>query len=80
MAVSAKSHRIYRCSPLLAVCWPGKRRHATFHLDHFFSDWSYVVNRRGAYKFWDLVRLVGTDVHTEWQPRYYVYTGETERD
>jgi hypothetical protein len=64
----------------LASRWPGRKRRAILHLDHFFSDWRLMVRMRGPYSFQHIVRLMGEDTQTEWELRYYVYTADEVRE
>lgn len=67
-------------SPILAQRWPGKKRHAVVHLDHFRSDWVHMVSLRGPYTMKLIARLMGEDTHTNWELRYYVHTANEERE
>ncbi|KAF2872307.1 hypothetical protein BDV95DRAFT_569457 [Massariosphaeria phaeospora] len=56
------------------------QRHAIVHLDHHVSDWQHMVPGGTPYRLKHLLHIMGNDPHTQWDVRYYVFTGTQADD
>ncbi|KAL6703008.1 hypothetical protein ACN47E_010284 [Coniothyrium glycines] len=56
------------------------RRTCIIHLDHLWSDWRHMNHSACRYGLQHLLRVMERDKNTTWELRYYVFTGNLERD